>query len=165
MGVCQLWLRSGRIDKVVGFLFATRLSRMGGVCGFGSWDGSGVAYGMQLSLLVLAILQVFVGYDFLLHPEGPAMMAMIIPCTSVTRDAFEIGVVQRLLREGTVVPTFPNGEALRDWFPRQFSPVMEVGRVGYLWRGSKLLDAWERPGRSLGNPFCNRLLFPSSWLR
>ena len=37
----------------------------------------GVAYGMQLSLLVLAILQVFVGYDFLLHPEGPAMMAMI----------------------------------------------------------------------------------------
>ena len=87
----------------------------------------GVAYGMQLSLLVLAILQVFVGYDFLLHPEGPAMMAMIIPCTSVTRDAFEIGVVQRLAREGTVVPTFPNGEALRGWLPQQISIVMKWG--------------------------------------
>lgn len=87
----------------------------------------GIAYGMQLSLLVLAILQVFVGYDFLLHPEGPAMMAMIIPCTSVTRDAFEIGLVQRLAREGTVVPTFPNGEALREWLPQQSALVMKWG--------------------------------------
>lgn len=87
----------------------------------------GVAYGMQLSLLVLAILQVFVGYDFLLHPEGPAMMAIIIPCTSVTRDAFEIGLVQRLAHEGTVVPTFPNGEALRVWIPQQLPLVMKWG--------------------------------------
>ena len=85
----------------------------------------GVAYGMQLSLLVLAILQVFVGYDFLLHPEGPAMMAMIIPSTSVTRDAFEIGLVQRLIREGTVVPTFPNGEGLREWVPQQSAMMMK----------------------------------------
>jgi len=82
---------------------------------------------MQLSLLVLAILQVFVGYDFLLHPEGPAMMAMIIPCTSVTRDAFEIGLVQRLAHEGTVVPTFPNGDALRSWIPQQLPAVMKWG--------------------------------------
>ena len=87
----------------------------------------GIAYGMQLSLLVLAILKVFVGYDFLLHPEGPAMMAMIIPCTSVTRDAFEIGLVQHLAREGTVVPTFPNGDALREWIPQQFVMVMKWG--------------------------------------
>ena len=87
----------------------------------------GIAYGIQLSLLVLAILQVFVGYDFLLHPEGPAMMAMIIPCTSVTRDAFELGLVQRLARDGTVVPTFPNGEALRQWIPQQLPVAMKWG--------------------------------------
>jgi len=92
----------------------------------------GVAYGMQLSLLVLAILQVFVGYDFLLHPEGPAMMAMIIPCTSVTRDAFEIGLVQRLSHEGTIVPTYPNGEALWAWIPQQLPVVIKWGTLAIL---------------------------------
>ena len=43
----------------------------------GGWVGC--VYGVQLSLLVLAILRVFVGYDFLAHPDGPAMMALIIP--------------------------------------------------------------------------------------
>ena len=57
------------------------------------------------------------------------MMAMIIPCTSVTRDAFEIGLVQRLAREGTVVPTFPNGEALRTWIPQQLPVAMKWGGV------------------------------------
>ena len=90
----------------------------------------GMIYGMQLSLLVLAILQVFVGYDFLLHPEGPAMMAMIIPCTSVTRDSFEIGVVQRQAREGIVIPTFPNGEALRTWIPQQSTALIKWGVLG-----------------------------------
>ena len=50
----------------------------------------GFAYGVQLSLLVLALLRVLANYDFLLHPDGPAMMALIIPSTSVARDAFEI---------------------------------------------------------------------------
>lgn len=76
---------------------------------------TGFVYGVQLALLVLAILQVFVGYDFLLHPEGPAMMAMIIPCTSATRDAFEIGHVQKVKHEGVLVPTFPDGQAFRQW--------------------------------------------------
>ena len=99
----------------------------------------GVVYGMQLSLLVLAILQVFVGYDFLLHPEGPAMMAMIIPCTSVTRDAFEIGLVQRLTREGTLVPTFPNGDALRSWIPQQLPAVMKWGGLTVV---GGILSSW-----------------------
>lgn len=99
----------------------------------------GVAYGMQLSLLVLAILQVFVGYDFLLHPEGPAMMAMIIPCTSVTRDAFEIGLVKRLAHEGTVVPTFPNGDALREWIPQQLAMVMKWGGLAIC---GGILSSW-----------------------
>ena len=66
----------------------------------------GLVYGIQLSLLVLALLQIFVNYDFLLHPEGPAMMAIIIACTSVTRDAFEIGYVQRMLKKGPLCRPF-----------------------------------------------------------
>lgn len=99
----------------------------------------GLVYGVQLSLLVLAILQVFVGYDFLLHPEGPAMMAIIISCTSVTRDAFEIGHVQRLTHQGVVVPTFPDGEALRKWIPREIAVILKWGAlatitgIGWSW--------------------------------
>jgi hypothetical protein len=89
----------------------------------------GLVYGIQLSLLVLAILQVFVAYDFLLHPEGPAMMATIISCTSVTRDAFEIGHVQRMRQQGVVVPTFPDGEALRKWIPQEIGNLVKWGAV------------------------------------
>ena len=70
----------------------------------------GFAYGVQLSLLVLALLKILVHYDFLHHPEGPAMMAIIIACTSVARDAFEIGHVRRVQRQGTPILTFPDGE-------------------------------------------------------
>ncbi len=89
---------------------------------------TGFVYGVQLALLVLAILQVFVGYDFLVHPEGPAMMAMIIPCTSATRDGFEIGHVQKLKHEEVPIPTFPDGQAFRDWIPKNF--IMKVQWVG-----------------------------------
>ncbi|TAJ07644.1 MAG: hypothetical protein EPO61_12265 [Nitrospirae bacterium] len=73
----------------------------------------GFLYGAQLSLMVLALLKILVGYDYLLHPDGPAMMAIIIACTSVARDAFEIGHVRRLQRDGQSVLTFPDGTALR----------------------------------------------------
>lgn len=69
----------------------------------------GFTYGVQLSLLVLALLKLFVSYDFLMHPEGPAMMAIIISCTSVTRDAFEIGVVRLMELHGRTMMTFPDG--------------------------------------------------------
>lgn len=119
----------------------------------------GVVYGMQLSLLVLAILQVFVGYDFLLHPEGPAMMAMIIPSTSVTRDAFEIGLVQRLSRDGTVVPTFPNGDALREWIPQQVSMVMKWGGLAIC---GGILSSWMLFGLGLSSwqPILQSILVP-----
>ncbi|MEO8325986.1 MAG: hypothetical protein ABI618_09060, partial [Nitrospirota bacterium] len=71
----------------------------------------------------------FVAYDFLLHPEGPAMMATIISCTSVTRDAFEIGYVQRMRQQGVVVPTFPDGEALRKWIPQEIGSIVKWGAV------------------------------------
>ncbi len=74
----------------------------------------GFAYGVQLSLMVLALLKILVNYDFLLHPDGPAMMAIIIACTSVARDAFEIGHVRRLQRQGEPVVTFPDGASFRD---------------------------------------------------
>jgi hypothetical protein len=92
----------------------------------------GLVYGIQLSLLVLAILQVFVGYDFLLHPEGPAMMAIIISCTSVTRDAFEIGHVQGLMRQGVAIPTFPDGVALRKWIPQEIVTILKWGALASL---------------------------------
>ncbi len=77
----------------------------------GGWIG--FVYGVQLSLLVLALLALFVDYHFLLHPEGPAMMALIIPCTAVARDAFEIGHVVRVESHGTRMVTFPDGGSFR----------------------------------------------------
>ena len=74
----------------------------------------GFAYGVQLSLMVLALLKILVDYDFLVHPDGPAMMAIIIACTSVARDAFEIGHVRLLQRQGEPVVTFPDGASFRD---------------------------------------------------
>jgi hypothetical protein len=72
----------------------------------------GAVYGVQLSLLVLAILWM-AGYSYLQHPDGPAMMAIIISCTSVARDAFEIGHVRKVAVMGKPMPTFPDGAALR----------------------------------------------------
>jgi len=74
----------------------------------------GFVYGVQLSLMVLALLKILAGYDFLQHPEGPAMMAIIIACTSVARDAFEIGHVRLQQRQGEPVVTFPDGALFRD---------------------------------------------------
>lgn len=74
------------------------------------WVGG--VYGVQLSLMVLALLRL-VHYDFLQHPDGPALMALMIACTSVARDAFEIGHVRKLQSRGEPVLTFPDGVALR----------------------------------------------------
>lgn len=73
----------------------------------------GVVYGIQLSLMVLALLKVVVQYDFLLHPDGPALMALMVACASVARDAFEIGHIRRMQHDGEPVITFPDGAALR----------------------------------------------------
>ncbi len=88
----------------------------------------GFAYGVQLSLLVLALLKFVAQYDFLQHPDGPAMMAVIIACTSVVRDAFEIGHVRRLQTEGSPVLTFPSGAPLR-------ALLAEQPRELLLWAG------------------------------
>ncbi len=79
----------------------------------------GFAYGVQLSLLILALLRVLVNYDFLLHPDGPAMMAIIIASMSVARDAFEIGHVRSLEQRKEPVLTFPDGAPLRALLVRQ----------------------------------------------
>lgn len=89
----------------------------------------GFAYGVQLSLLVLALLWL-VGYDYLKHPDGPAMMAVIIACTAVARDAFEIGCVRRLEAAGRPFPTFPDGMSLRTMIAtqgRQLAPWLAIG--------------------------------------
>ena len=95
----------------------------------GGWIG--FVYGVQLSLLVLALLWL-VGYDYLKHPDGPAMMAIIIACTSVARDAFEIGHVRKMALMGRPFPTFPDGAALRTMVGNhamEFGPWVAVGLV------------------------------------
>ncbi|MCE3222072.1 MAG: rane protein of unknown function [Nitrospira sp.] len=77
----------------------------------------GFVYGVQLSLLVLALLWL-VGYDYSKHPDGPAMMAIIIPCTAVARDAFEIGYLRWLESNGRSLVTFPDGAQLRTLLQR-----------------------------------------------
>lgn len=98
-----------------------------------AWMGGwiGFVYAVQLSLLVLALLWL-VGYDYLKHPDGPAMMAIIISCTAVARDAFEIGHVRRVALMGRPFPTFPNGVQLRHLLNSQ------AGIVG-LWMSAGLV--------------------------
>ena len=88
----------------------------------------GFVYGIQLSLLVLALLWL-VGYDYSQHPDGPAMMAIIIPSTAVARDAFEIGYIRWLESTGRPLLTFPDGAGLRTVLQR-VSPVLLGWIVG-----------------------------------
>lgn len=78
-----------------------------------TWIGLriGFLYAVQLSLLVLALLKVAT-YSYAEHPDGPAMMALIIASTSVARDAFEIGHLRFLQQQGRPFVTFPDGKAL-----------------------------------------------------
>jgi hypothetical protein len=71
----------------------------------------GFLYAVQLSLMVLALLKAAT-YNYQNHPDGPAMMALIIASTSVARDAFEIGHVRLLQQQGRPFVTFPDGKAL-----------------------------------------------------
>lgn len=89
----------------------------------------GFAYGVQLALLVLALLWV-AGYSYLQHPDGPAMMAIIISCTAVARDAFEIGHVRKIQILGRPIPTFPDGAALRRLLADGFSGASSWGVAG-----------------------------------
>src|SRR5206468_4697362 len=71
----------------------------------------GFLYSVQRSLMVLALLKVAT-YSYLDHPDGPALMALIIASTSVARDAFEIGHIRLLQQQGRPFATFPDGKAL-----------------------------------------------------
>jgi hypothetical protein len=98
---------------------------------FLSWIAGwiGAVYGVQLSLLVLTLLWMM-SYNYLQHPDGPAMMAIIISCTAVARDAFEIGHVRKLSMLGRPFLTFPDGEHLRALVQRrawQLGPWVVVG--------------------------------------
>ncbi len=131
-GLAAAWAyRMGRETPFLLLWQQDGLKKLGWVIG---WIG--FAYGIQLSLLVLALLRVLVHYDFLRHPDGPAMMAVIIACTSVARDAFEIGHVRKLQQRGQPVLTFPDGAPLRALIfeqPRRLAPwVLLSGAAGFL---------------------------------
>ncbi len=89
----------------------------------------GAVYGVQLSLLVLALLWL-VGYSYFQHPDGPAMMAIIISSTAVARDAFEIGHVRKLAVLGRPFLTFPDGVALRALLQSRVSQLGHWVTVG-----------------------------------
>lgn len=89
----------------------------------------GAVYGVQLSLLVLALLWI-VGYNYLEHPDGPAMMAIIISSTAVARDAFEIAHVRKLVLMGRPFSSFPDGTALRELLQIQMSQLASWIAVG-----------------------------------
>jgi len=103
-----------------------------------AWIGSriGFLYGVQLSLMVLALLKA-AGYGYFEHPDGPAMMALIIAATSVARDAFEIGHLRLLRQQGRPVVTVPDGNALWTlvtgrgdrWIGRTAAATVAVGLV------------------------------------
>lgn len=111
--------------------------RIGWVAG---WIG--FVYGIQLSLLVLALLKILAGYDFLRHPDGPALMAIIIACTSVARDAFEIGHIRRLESTGTPIITFPDGAPLRHLLREQPQRLLQWVVVGAVSAACLSLLAW-----------------------
>jgi hypothetical protein len=107
----------------------------------------GAVYGVQLSLLVLALLWL-VGYSYLDHPDGPAMMALIIPCTAVSRDAFEIGHVRKLALLGRPLSTFPDGSALRTLLRTERRRVGSWALAGLaLGAGVSLLAAMVETGQ------------------
>lgn len=89
----------------------------------------GAVYGVQLSLLVLALCLV-VTYDYRLHPSGPAMMALIIATTSVARDGFEIGLIRRLQHEGKPVLTFPDGGSFWGMLRDRQADILRWGLLG-----------------------------------
>lgn len=97
------------------------------------WIGG--VYAVQLALLVLSLLQLGVNYDFLQHPDGPAMMAIIISCTAVARDAVEIGHVRWLETKGRSFLTFPDGTSLRALASRDPQPLLSWGVIGALLSG------------------------------
>ncbi len=117
----------------------------------GGWIGC--VYGVQLALLVLALLALFVEYHFLLHPEGPAMMALIIACTAVTRDAFEIGHVVRVESHGTRMATFPDGGAWRALPRRDMLQLARWGGTGLAVGGTVAAGyrlGWPGSGSDIG---------------
>ena len=127
-------LRPVPIEQVVRFrvfVLSTRIAQLRVLWVLG-WIG--FVYGLQLSLLVLALLWL-VNYDYGQHPDGPAMMAIIISCTAVARDAFEIGHVRWLQQRGRPFATFPDGAALR-------AMVRESRLAPSKWFASGLAVCW-----------------------
>lgn len=116
-----------RVGRSAPWLVIVRQDGMRLLSWLAGWIGA--VYGIQLSLLVLTLLWMM-NYDYLQHPDGPAMMAIIISSTAVARDAFEIGHVRKLSVLGRPFLTFPDGEQLRVMVQRrawQLGPWAVVG--------------------------------------
>ena len=81
------------------------------------------------------------------------MMALIIPCTSVTRDAFEIGHVVRMESQGVRMVTFPDGKPFRELLQRDFLHLARWVGAGIVAGGATAvvsLLGWTGPGGEVG---------------
>src|SRR5262249_61967553 len=77
------------------------------------------------------------------------MKAIIISCTAVARDAFEIGHVRKVALMGRPFPTFPNGVALRRLLgthATMLSPWIVAGLMGGAVGGSLWALVWSEKG-------------------
>lgn len=72
----------------------------------------GALYACQLSLMVLALLDVVLGYGFLAHPAGTGVMAVLVSASAVARDSHEIGTLHKMT--GLDLPRWavPDGHGL-----------------------------------------------------
>jgi hypothetical protein len=82
--------------------------------------------------MVLALLKLF-SYGYLEHPDGPAMMALIIASTSVARDAMELGHLRLLRRQGRHFVHVPVGGGFWNFLtsrPDLWAPPVAAAMLG-----------------------------------
>src|SRR5207302_74370 len=104
----------------------------------------GFFYALQLSLMVLALLKLF-SYGYMEHPDGPAMMAVIIAATSVSRDAFELGHLRLLQQQGRSFLTCPDTKgfsALLGGHPSLWRISVAATAAGGVYLGLALAFPW-----------------------
>src|SRR6266496_4332419 len=142
--IMVLLLASGLFSMLVAMIAYTygrgrRITQLVQDEGFASlfWIGArfGFLYSLQLSLMVLGLLKVLT-YSYSEHPDGPAMMALIISSTSVSRDAFELGHLRRLQQQGRPFLGFPDAKGFWALIMRRTDLWLRPVATGALVAGS-----------------------------
>jgi hypothetical protein len=94
--------------------------------------------------MVLGLLYVF-SYSYKEHPDGPAMMALIIASTSVFRDAFELGHLRLLRQQGRLFLVCPDVKkvwALLAGRPELWEVTLAAAVAGVAYLGLAFAIPW-----------------------